>query len=104
MYCHGTTFKTLNGLSKANSGVLDPENWTNGTTLALAVMLVPGEITLSTKNSAIPTMELQLLWWRWLTSSILTMLSQISGTTKSPQTKEPVTTETPPDKIDWRNL
>jgi len=41
---------TFNGLSEDNNRVLDLKNWTNDTTSAGTIMLVPSEITYSAKS------------------------------------------------------
>ena len=55
---HTTLTLTFNSLSEDNSRVLDPKNWTNDTTSAGTVMLMPIEITFSAKKPATPTMKL----------------------------------------------
>jgi len=48
--CVHTHTHTFNGLSEDNSRVLDPKNWTNDTTSAGTVKLVPSKITFSAKK------------------------------------------------------
>jgi len=52
-HTHTYTSLTLTGLSEDNSRVLDPKNWTNDTTSARTIMLVPSEIPFSAKKSTV---------------------------------------------------